>query len=93
MMCLQCGVVAQSHTYRLAAAIHRHQVDIDVDQQVGFRRPPVDAHVLAVLGDAKLDHAAGRLGIVVVELVRIILPENAAAHGVPDLERLHAPME
>ena len=45
---LERAVVAQPHPDRLAAAIHRHQVDIHVDQQVGLGGPAVQPDPLAV---------------------------------------------
>ena len=66
---LQGSVVAQSHADGFVAAVHRHEVDVDVDEQVGFRCAAVDADFLAELSFAELDNAAGLFAVVAIEPV------------------------
>ena len=49
----QAPVAGEAGGHALVAAVHGHQVDVDVDQQVGLGGPPVDLHVLAVVGRAR----------------------------------------
>ena len=51
----QALVRRQPDRHRLVAAVHRHQVDVDVDEQVGLGRPPVDLDVLALVGEADVE--------------------------------------
>ncbi len=75
---LEHRVVTEPDPHRLAAAIHRHEVDIDVDQQVRLGGAPVDAYVLAVIGDTEFHHAAGRFAVVIVETIGIILRRKSS---------------
>src|SRR5690606_6938696 len=51
----------------LPTAVHRDDVDVDVDQQVGLGGPTVDLDHLAVVGGPQLGQGVGVLGVVVVE--------------------------
>ena len=90
----QAGVAGQAGGGGLPAAVHRHQVDVDVDQQVGLGRPPVHLHDLAVGGGAQDHHPVGVLGVVVVEAPRggegVVDP---VADGVAQLGLGHAPVQ
>ncbi len=52
---------------RLVAAVHRNEVDVHVDQQVGLRCPLADLDLFALVGRAEERHRIGILGVVVVE--------------------------
>jgi hypothetical protein len=70
------------------AAVHRHQVHVHVDQQVGLGRPLGDLDVLAVLGLAQVGQVRGVLGVEVVELaVGEEGPEDPLADDVAQLVR------
>ena len=92
-MGLQRRIVAQADTHRLVAAIHRHQVDVDVDQQVGLGRATVDAHLFAKLGLAKLHDAVGVVPVMAVQVVGIVRVKDCPTHAPADLERFHATVE
>ena len=92
MVGLESGIVAQADPHGLAAAIHGNEVDVHVDQEVGLRGAPVDAHALAVVRDAQLHHPVRGLTVMVVEAVGVILAEDLPSHGAPDFERRHPPV-
>jgi hypothetical protein len=72
------------------AAVHRHQVDVDVDQQVRLGGPAVDLDVLAVLGDPDVQQVVVVLGVVVGELaLREERPEHPLTDDVAQLLRGH----
>ena len=62
-------VARQAGGGRLPAAVHRDDVEVDIDQQVGLGRPLVHRHLLVVAGEAEFDHAVGVFGVVVVERI------------------------
>ena len=75
----QALVVAQADRDRLVAAVHRHEVDVDVDDQVALGAAPVDVHRLAVVGLAEVHDAVRILGVVVVVAVGVVRVEDLAA--------------
>jgi hypothetical protein len=87
-------VARQAGGGRLPTAVHRHQVDVHVDDQVGGRGAGGDLHLLAVAGLADHRHGVGVLGVVVVELApwgeRVV---DAVAQAVPQLGLGHAPVQ
>ena len=48
-------VVAESNCHRLVTAVHRHEVDVDVDQQIAFRAATIKDQRIFVSGLADLD--------------------------------------
>ena len=50
----QALVAGQAGGHALVAAVHGHQVDVDVDEQVAGGRPLVDLDVLALVGVAEV---------------------------------------
>ena len=58
------AVAHQAGRGRLVAAVHGHQVDVDVDEEVGLGHPPVDFDVLALVGLTDHDEAGRVLGVV-----------------------------
>ena len=63
----QARVAGQAGGCAFVASVHRHQVDVDVDDQVALGGPTAEVDVLAVGGLAEDDHAVGVLGVEVVE--------------------------
>ena len=75
-------------------AVHGHQVDVDVDQQVALGGSLVDLHVLALVGEAQVDQGVGVLGVVLGE--QTVGGEgvvDAVADGVAELGLGHPPVE
>ena len=64
----QGGVVAQPDADGLVAAVHRHQVDVHVDEQVGVHHPLGQLDDFPPRGVADRDYILTVLGIVVVQL-------------------------
>ena len=90
----QRAVRGQSGGGRLPAAVHRHEVDVDVDEQVALGGPLVDLHLLALLRRAEEGQVVGVLGVVVVEqAVRRERVVHAVADGVAQLGLGHAPVQ
>ena len=82
----QRPVVGQAGGGGLPAAVHGHQVDVHVHQQVALRGPAVHGDQLVVVGAAQLHHAVGVLGVVVVErALRGEGVEHPLAQGVAQL--------
>ena len=78
----------------LPAAVHRHEVDVHVDDQVAGGRPLVDLHLLALARLADERHAVGILGVVVVEeAVGREGVVHAVADGVAQLGLGHAAVQ
>ena len=63
----QAAVAGQAGGGRLVAAVHGHDVDVDVDEQVALGRSLVDLHLLALVGRAEEGEVVGVLRVVVVE--------------------------
>ncbi len=62
---------------RLVAAVHRDEVDVDVDEKVRLDRPLVELDVLAVIGLPEVDQVGG--------ILRVVLGEQAVRReGVED---------
>ena len=60
----QALVAGQAGGHALVAAVHGHQVDVHVDEQVAGGGPLVDLDVLALVGLAEVDEVVGVLGVV-----------------------------
>ena len=97
-----CGVVVvaealvagQAGGHALVATVHGHQVDVDVDQQVALRGPPVDLDVLALVGEPQVDQRIGVLGVVLGQ--QAVGGEgvvDAVAQGVAELGFGHPSVE
>ena len=79
---------------RLPPAVHGDEVDVDVDEQVGLRRPLVDLDLLALVGGAEERHRVGVLGVEVVERPgRCEGVVHAVADGVAQLGLGHAAVQ
>ena len=86
---LDAVVRAEADADRLVAAVHRDDVDVHVDQQVGIGGALGELDGLAVAGLAEIDDLVRVLGVVVVEPVRVELVEDAGADGALELGRGH----
>ena len=73
------AVGRQSGVDRLVAAVHRNQVDVDVDEQVTVGGTLVDPDFLILAGLAEQDITLGIFSIMVIEPVREGAVENARA--------------
>ena len=90
----QAPVAGEAGGDRLVAAVHRRQVDVDVDEQVALGGAPVDLHVLALLGQPEVHEGCGVLGVVLhQEPVRGEGVEHAVAEGVAQLVIGHPPVQ
>ncbi len=90
----QAAVAGQAGGHALVAAVHRHQVDVDVDQQVGLDRPPVEFDLFALVGLAEEDEGVGVLGVVLQEQpVGGEGVEDAVTEGVAQLVVGHPPVQ
>ena len=86
---LDAVVRAEADRDRLVAAVHRDDVDVHVDQQVGLGGALGELDGLAVAGLAEVDDLGRVLGVVVVEPVGIELVEDARADRALELGRRH----
>ena len=82
-------VGAEADRDRLVAAVHRHDVDVHVDEQVGLGGALGQLDGLAVAGLAEADDRVRVLGVVVVEPVGIELVEDPRADRALELGRRH----
>ena len=90
----QALVAGEPRGHALVAAVHGHQVDVHVDQQVGLGGPLVDLHVLALVGHAQVEEVVGVLGVVLGEqAVRGEGVVDTVADGVAQLGLGHPPVE
>ncbi len=72
-------VVAQANRNRFVSAVHRNQIDVDVDQQIAFGTTAVYTKRLVVFRMAERDQTFVIFGIVVVIAVGIIFVEDRVA--------------
>ena len=90
----QAAVAGQAGGGALVAAVHGHQVDVHVDEQVALGGPLGDLHLLALVGLAQERQVLGVLGVEVVEEAvggeGVIDP---VADGVAQLGLGHAPVQ
>src|ERR1051325_2325073 len=80
-------VIAESDSYRLVTAIHRYEVDIDVDQQIAFRATTIQYERFLMTRLADLDETVSPFGVVVVITIGVVLVKNSR----PD-HALHFPL-
>ncbi len=85
-MVAQRAVRGQPDRRRLPSTVHRDEVDVHVDDEVGLRRPFADLDLLAVIGGADERHTVGILGVELVQLsVRLEGVVDAITDGVAQL--------
>ena len=90
----QAAVAGQARRHALVPAVHRNQVDVDVDQQVRGGGALVDLDLFALLGLAQVDQVGRVLRVVLgqkaVGCERVI---DAVAQGVAQLLFGHAAVQ
>ena len=86
-------VARQARGHRLVATVHGNQVEVNVDEQVALGGALVDLDQLVLVGAAKVHHAVGVFGVMVVEAVGPEGVEDLVAHRVLDLVRRHATVD
>ena len=72
-------VIAEPDGNRFVTAVHRHEIDVDVDQQIAFAARRLSTQRLFVSCLADLDQAVGPFGVVVVITIGIVFVEDLAA--------------
>ena len=90
----QAAVAGQAGGGALVAAVHGHEVDVHVDEQVALGRPLGDLDLLALVGLAEEREVVGVLGVEVVE--QAVGGEGVVdpvAHRVAQLGLGHAPVQ
>ena len=85
----QRGVRAQADRHRLVAAVHRDEVDVDVDEQVGLGGAAAQLDHLAVRRLPQPHDPVRVLGVVVVEAVGEEVVEHARPDRALELGRRH----
>ena len=84
------SVAGQAHGGRLPATVHGDEVDVDVDQQVGFGGALVDLDFLTLVGGAEEREVVGVFGIVLEQqATRLERVVHAVAEGVAQFELVH----
>jgi len=63
----QGSIAGEADRGRLPAAVHGHEVDVDVDEQVGLGGSLVDLDLLALVGGAQEGEVVRVLGVVLVQ--------------------------
>src|SRR6266404_9688044 len=72
-------IVAQSHSDRFMAAVHRHEVDIYVDQQIAFSCAAIQHQWFFVFRLAKFYQAISPFSIMVVVTIWIVSIEYSGS--------------
>ncbi len=88
-MVANCGVIGHAGHQRLVSAIHRRQVDVDIDDQVAFGNPSVEPNFFAHLGLTDENDTVWVFGVVVVKSERVEGFENSVANLVAQFVRSH----
>src|SRR6266850_2763067 len=73
-------IVAQSHSDRFMAAVHRNEIDIHINEQIAFSRTPIQHQWFFVFCLAKFYHAISPLSIMVVVTIGIVSIEYSRSH-------------
>ena len=89
----QALVGRESDGDRLVPAVHRHQVDVQINQQVGLRGAPRQPYFLAMLGLAEHRQLGAIFRVEVVQPIGPVLLEGALANDAADLRFGHAAMQ
>ena len=75
------------------AAVHRHEVDVGVHEQVGFHGSAAELDLLTLIGGPDEDDVVRVLGVEVAQPVRPEGAEDPFAHHPPDLALRHASVQ
>ena len=91
MVVLETAVRGEAGRDGLVPAVHRHEVDVHIDEQVALGRVAVDLDILPVGSKAEVDEIRGILGVMLQEepTGRECL-EHAVAEGMAQLGIGHA---
>ncbi len=89
----QATIITKAHRHRFVAAVHGHEVDIDVDDEVALARAPVDADFLPVARLAETHETVGLFGVVAVVTIGIERVCDFTTHHPAHLGFGHLPME
>ena len=92
-MVAQALVRREADRDRFVAAVHRHQVDVEIEQQVGLGRAAREPYLFAMIGLAQHRELGAIFGVEVVQPLGPELLERALAHHAANLGLGHAPME
>ena len=90
---LEGAVAGEPDRDRLVTAVHRHEVHVDVDEEVGLRGPLRDLDDLVLVRGADLRQRVLVLAVEVEEVLRPERPEHPLPHHAPDLVGGHPAME
>ena len=93
MVMPQALIRRESDRDRLVPAVHRHQVDVQINEQVRLGRAPRQPHFLAMIGLAEHRQLGAIFRVEVVEPVRPVLLERALANDAANLGLRHPPMQ
>ena len=94
MMVADAPITHQARGGRFVAAVHGHQVYVDVDEQVRLGYPPVHLDVLTFIRLPEHDEAGRVLGVVLQQsTVGSESVENPVAQAVPQLCVGHSPVQ
>jgi hypothetical protein len=89
----QTQVVGEPGAHGLVSAVHGDEVDVAIDDEIGFGRTARDAHLLVRFRFAQLDDAAGFFRVVVRIAVGEVRVEDLRPHHALHLARGHAAVE
>ena len=92
-MMAQTRIRREADRDRLMPAIHRHQVDVEIDDQVGIGGALGEPDILAMIGLAHHRQLGAIFGVEVVEAIRPKLLERFFADHAANFRFSHAPMQ
>ena len=87
------AVAGQSDRHALVSAVHRHQVDVHVHDQIALGRAFIDLDLFALLGLADEREVRAILRVVVVERLRVERAVHPLPHRALQLRRRHTPVQ
>ena len=87
------AVGRETSRHRLVPTVHRHKREVDVDDEVGLGRAPVQRHLLAGRRLADVDVVLRVLAVVLVETVGVERREDPLSDDVAQLVLGHASVE
>src|SRR5229473_1544638 len=93
MMVAQALVGRESDCDRFVPAVHRNQVDVEIDEQVRLGGAPREPYLLAMIGLAERHQLGTIFAVEVVKPFGPELLEGALADNPPNLVLGHPPME
>src|SRR5260370_41408907 len=73
-------IVAQSHSDRFVAAVHRNEIDIYVNEQIAFSRAAIKHQWFFVFCLAKFYQAISPFSVMVVVTIRIVSIEYSRSY-------------